>query len=45
VLEDVVKGFRENIPFISDDKVMYTEIEKSVSFLRTINWRQITDLR
>ena len=44
VLEDVVKGFRENIPFISDDKVMYTEIEKSVSFLRTINWRQITGL-
>lgn len=36
-LEKVVKEFRENVPFINDDKVMYTEIEKSVTFLRNLN--------
>jgi histidine ammonia-lyase len=41
VLEGVVKSFRETVPFIDDDKVMYTEIEKSVKFIRTTDWAQI----
>jgi histidine ammonia-lyase len=40
-LEKVVKSFREIIPFINDDKVMYSEIEKSIKFLQTHDWRQI----
>jgi histidine ammonia-lyase len=40
-LEDIVKSFREIVPFINDDKVMYTEIEKSIKFIRTIDWRQV----
>ena len=38
-IEDLVKSFRETVPFINDDKVMYTEIEKSIYFLRTYNWK------
>jgi histidine ammonia-lyase len=38
-IEDLVKSFREMIPFINDDKVMYTEIEKSIHFIRTYNWK------
>src|SRR5665811_2386499 len=41
MLEDLVKSFRESVPFINNDKVMYPEIEKSVDFLRTYNWRLI----
>jgi histidine ammonia-lyase len=41
LLEDVIKSFREIVPFINDDKVMYTEIEKSIKFLRTLNWQQM----
>ena len=40
-LEDIVKSFREIVPFINDDKVMYTEIEKSIKFIRTINWKRM----
>jgi histidine ammonia-lyase len=40
-LEKVFKSFREIIPFINDDKVMYSEIEKSIKFLRTSDWQQI----
>jgi histidine ammonia-lyase len=42
-IEDLVKSFREKIPFIDDDKVMYTEIEKSVHFIRTYNWKGIKE--
>ena len=41
LLEDVIKSFREIVPFINDDKVMYTEIEKSIKFIRTLNWQQM----
>jgi histidine ammonia-lyase len=41
LLEDIVKSFREIVPFINDDKVMYAEIEKSIKFIRAINWRQM----
>ena len=40
-IENLVKSFREMVPFINDDKVMYTEIEKSVHFIRTYNWKQL----
>ena len=33
-IEDVVKSFREIVPFIKDDKVMYSEIAKSINFIR-----------
>jgi histidine ammonia-lyase len=33
-LESVINSYREKIPFIKDDKVMYTEIAKSVEFVR-----------
>ncbi len=34
-IEDIVKSFRKNIPFIMDDKVMYSEIAKSIEFVRS----------
>ena len=37
LLESVVKSFREAVPFINNDKVMYTEIEKAVNFIRSYN--------
>jgi histidine ammonia-lyase len=40
-LEEVVRSFRETVPFINDDKIMYPEIEKSVKFLRNFDWQQI----
>jgi len=33
-IEAVVKSFRETIPFIRNDKVMYGEIAKSIDFVR-----------
>ena len=45
VLENVVKSFREVVPFINDDKVMYPEIEKSINFLRNFDWKRILDNR
>jgi histidine ammonia-lyase len=44
-IEDLVKSFRETIPFINDDKVMYTEIEKSIHFIRTYNWKTILEIK
>jgi histidine ammonia-lyase len=38
-LERVFRSFREVVPFINDDKVMYTEIEKAVGFFRSLKWR------
>jgi histidine ammonia-lyase len=42
LIEEVVKSFREIVPFINDDKVMYTEIEKSIKFIRNLNWQYFT---
>jgi histidine ammonia-lyase len=33
-LENVISSFRETIPFIEDDTIMYPEIAKSVEFIR-----------
>lgn len=34
LIEDMVSAYRELVKFIDDDVIMYTEIEKSVQFLR-----------
>jgi histidine ammonia-lyase len=34
-IEEVIHEYRKGIPFIKDDKVMYTEIAKSVEFIRS----------
>src|SRR5665647_1935679 len=44
ILEEIVKSFRESVPFINDDKVMYPEIEKSINFVRNLNWQKIISL-
>lgn len=35
-LENFLGGFREKVSFVEDDKVMYSEIEASVSYLREV---------
>jgi histidine ammonia-lyase len=37
-IEDIVKSYRQTIPFIKDDKVMYSEIAKSVDFVRNFKF-------
>ena len=34
VLETVYNGFRNEVPFVEDDRIMYTEIEKSIQFVK-----------
>lgn len=34
IIEKVISEYRKHIPFIDMDKIMYTEIEKSVQFLK-----------
>jgi len=38
-IENIVKSFRGNIPFIEDDKVMYGEIAKSIDFIKNLRVR------
>jgi histidine ammonia-lyase len=33
-IENVISSFRQTVPFINDDRIMYLEINKSVEFLR-----------
>jgi histidine ammonia-lyase len=40
-IEDVVKSFREAVPFIKDDKVMYSEIAKSINFVKNMEISKI----
>ena len=35
-IEDIVKKFREKVDFLDKDRVLYTDIEKSIEFLRSI---------
>lgn len=37
-LEDFVAKYREKVPFIQHDKIMHNEIEKSIEFLRTVEY-------
>lgn len=34
VIEEILRAYRKEVPFITDDKVMYEEITKSVKFIR-----------
>jgi len=36
VLEAFVAKFREVVPFVKDDKIMYTEMEKATEFIKTV---------
>jgi histidine ammonia-lyase len=38
-LEKIVADFREDVPFVEIDKIMYTEIEKAVDFIRLKEFR------
>lgn len=35
LIEEVVESFRRDISFINNDKIMYSEIEKSIEFVRS----------
>lgn len=35
-IEELIAAYREKVSFVSDDRVMYTEIERSVAFLREV---------
>jgi len=35
-IEEFVKAYREKVDFVDNDKVMYTEIARSVEFLKTV---------
>jgi histidine ammonia-lyase len=37
-LEDFVKKYRERVAFITDDKIMHDEIEKSIAFLQEVQY-------
>ncbi len=37
-LEDFVAKYRKKVPFIQHDKIMHNEIEKSIEFLRTVEY-------
>jgi histidine ammonia-lyase len=39
-IEEIVKLYRKSIPFIKDDKVMYSEIAKSITFVRNFDYKQ-----
>ena len=38
ILEKYIAAFREKVEFVKDDKVMYTEIEKSTQFIKEYNF-------
>ena len=40
-IENVISSFREKIPFIEDDVVMYPEISKSIDFIRNFVFRSL----
>jgi histidine ammonia-lyase len=43
-LEDFMKKYRERVPFVEDDKVMYDDMEASVQFLREVKTDMPEDL-
>ncbi|GAA0893097.1 histidine ammonia-lyase [Fulvivirga kasyanovii] len=36
-LEDFMRNFREHVPFIEDDRVLYEDIAQAVGFLKTVS--------
>jgi histidine ammonia-lyase len=43
-LEGFLKAYREKVPFVEDDKVMYDDMEASVNFLREVKTDMPEDL-
>ena len=37
-IENIISGLRKEIPFIENDRVLYTEIEKAVGFIRSYDF-------
>jgi histidine ammonia-lyase len=37
-IEKIIADYREEVPFIDADKIMYTEMEKSVNFIKRTNF-------
>jgi histidine ammonia-lyase len=37
-LEGLIARYRSAVPFISEDTIMYKEIEKSIEFIRTVEF-------
>ena len=42
IIEKLISDYRKHVPFIDSDKIMYTEIEKSVQFLKRWNFSGIS---
>jgi histidine ammonia-lyase len=42
-IEEIVSAYRKIVPFINDDKLMYTEIARSVEFVRTFDFVAVQD--
>lgn len=38
IVEDFVKRFREHVPFVEEDQVMYLHINNAVNFLKQLNY-------
>ncbi len=38
IIEKIISDYRKHVPFIDADKIMYTQIEKSVQFLKANNF-------
>jgi histidine ammonia-lyase len=37
MIEELVSAYRQLVPFVKEDRILYTEIAKSVAFLRRLN--------
>jgi histidine ammonia-lyase len=42
-LEKVITSFRNEVPFVEKDRVLFTDIANSIQFLRKFNFQQIID--
>ena len=40
-LESVLSAYRKEIPIVEKDRIMYTDIHRSIEFLRTFNFESI----
>jgi histidine ammonia-lyase len=42
-LEKVITSFRNEVPFVEKDRVLFTDIANSIQFLRKFNFQQIIE--
>lgn len=40
-LEKIITSYRESVSFMEKDRILYTDIDKSISFLNTFNFNEI----